>query len=167
MKGFLYHLSECVYMLSRSVISDSLQPRGLELTRLLCSWNFQGKNPGADCHFLLQGIFLTQGLNPCPLSHVGSPTSFSSSLKLFSQLTSHQNLWVNSTTMLLFSENQQVSLKTVYQKYTYINTYTNIQSVLACPNPKIKGMGTRHHWLRNSGMFEDHYKSNHFHTFLF
>ena len=28
------------------------------------SWNFLGKNPGVDCHSLLQGIFLTQGSNP-------------------------------------------------------------------------------------------------------
>ena len=31
--------------------------------RLLCPWNFQGKNTGAGCHLLLQGIFPTQGLN--------------------------------------------------------------------------------------------------------
>ena len=30
-------------------------------------WNFPGKNTGVGCHFLLQGIFLTQGLNPCLL----------------------------------------------------------------------------------------------------
>ena len=28
-----------------------------------CPWNSAGKNIGVDCHFLLQGIFLTQGLN--------------------------------------------------------------------------------------------------------
>ena len=28
---------------------------------------FSGKNTGVGCHFLLQGIFLTQGLNPCLL----------------------------------------------------------------------------------------------------
>ena len=28
------------------------------------SLGFSGKNAGMDCHFLLQGIFLTQGLNP-------------------------------------------------------------------------------------------------------
>ena len=28
-----------------------------------CPWNFPGKNIGVGCHFLLQGIFLTQGLN--------------------------------------------------------------------------------------------------------
>ena len=32
--------------------------------RLLCPWNFPGKNTGTDCHFLLQGIFPTQGLTP-------------------------------------------------------------------------------------------------------
>ena len=32
---------------------------------LLCPWNFPGKDTGAGCCFLLQGIFLTQGLNPC------------------------------------------------------------------------------------------------------
>ena len=28
------------------------------------SWDFPGMNTGVGCHFLLQGIFLTQGLNP-------------------------------------------------------------------------------------------------------
>ena len=31
------------------------------------SMNFPGKNIGVGCHFLLQGIFLIQGLNPCLL----------------------------------------------------------------------------------------------------
>ena len=30
---------------------------------LLCPWNPPGKNTGVGCYFLLQGIFLTQGLN--------------------------------------------------------------------------------------------------------
>ena len=30
-------------------------------TRLLCPWDFPGKKAGVGCHFLLQGIFLTQG----------------------------------------------------------------------------------------------------------
>ena len=28
-----------------------------------CPWDFPGKNTGVGCHFLLQGIFLTQGSN--------------------------------------------------------------------------------------------------------
>ena len=50
--------------------------------KLLCPWDFPGKNTGMGCHFLLQGIFPTQGLNPGllhfrhilnHLSHQGSP----------------------------------------------------------------------------------------------
>ena len=50
-------------MLRGSGVSDSLQPHGLQPTRLLCPWDFPGKNTRAGCHFLLQGIFPTQGLN--------------------------------------------------------------------------------------------------------
>ena len=35
--------------------------------RLLCHCDSPGKNTGVGCHDLLQGIFLTQGLNPCLL----------------------------------------------------------------------------------------------------
>ena len=45
-------------------MSDSLWPHGLWLARLPCPWDFPGKNTGMGCHFLLQGIFLTQGSNP-------------------------------------------------------------------------------------------------------
>ena len=40
-----------------------LWSHGLQPTRLLCPWNSPGKNSGVGCHFLLQGIFLTQELN--------------------------------------------------------------------------------------------------------
>ena len=68
----------------------SLQPHGLQPTRLLCLWDFlllwdfPGKDTGVGCHFLLQGLFLTQGLNPglfhfrqiyYQLSYKGSPTN--------------------------------------------------------------------------------------------
>ena len=58
-----------------------LRPHGLQPARFLCPWDFPGKNTRVGCHFLFQGIFLTQGLNPCllhwqvnslPLSHLGS-----------------------------------------------------------------------------------------------
>ena len=61
---------------------DSLQPQGLQPTRLLHPWDFPGKSTGVRCHFLLQGIFLNQGSNPCLprckqmpycLSHQGRP----------------------------------------------------------------------------------------------
>ena len=48
---------------NHSIMSDSLQPHGLKLTRLLHPWDFPDKNTGVVCHFLLQGIFPSQGLN--------------------------------------------------------------------------------------------------------
>ena len=61
-----------------SVMSNSLQPCGLQPVRLPCPWDCPGKNTGVGCHALLQGVFPTEGLNPglphCrrilyPLSH--------------------------------------------------------------------------------------------------
>ena len=45
-------------------------PWAVACTRLLCAWDFLGKSTGVGCHFLLQGIFLTQGSNP-GLPHCG------------------------------------------------------------------------------------------------
>ena len=66
--------------ISCPVMSDSLQPHGLQTTRLLCPWNSLGKNTGVGSHSFLQRIF--QGSDPgllhcrqihyC-LSHQGSP----------------------------------------------------------------------------------------------
>ena len=43
--------------------SDSLGPHGLKPARPLPPWDSPGKNTGEGCHFLLQGIFPTQGSN--------------------------------------------------------------------------------------------------------
>ena len=50
-----------------SVMADSVRPHRWPPTRLPHPWDSPGKNTGVGCHFLLQGIFLTQGLNPCLL----------------------------------------------------------------------------------------------------
>ena len=72
-------------------MSDSFRRHGLYTTSLLCSWDFPGKSTGVGGHFLLQGIFPTQGLNPglphCgqtlyPLSHRGSHKSWRLGLTL-------------------------------------------------------------------------------------
>ena len=85
-----YHLSHsppcivifwslCVH--AYSVVSNSLQLHGLQPVRLLCPWDFLGRNVG---NFLLHGIFPTQGSNHIScivrrillsLSHLGSPWS--------------------------------------------------------------------------------------------
>ena len=43
---------------------NSLRPLRLRPAKLLCPWDSPGKNTGVGCHALLQGIFMTQGLNP-------------------------------------------------------------------------------------------------------
>ena len=67
---------------SRSVVSDSLQPHGLQPAKLLCPWNSPGKTTEVGSHSLLHGILPTQewnlGLLHCRpilhhLSHQGSP----------------------------------------------------------------------------------------------
>ena len=77
-------------MLSHKVMSDLLQPRGLQPTKLLCPWDSLGKNTGVGCHFLLRGIFPTEGLKAhllhilhwqaysLPLSHLGNPNRWPS-----------------------------------------------------------------------------------------
>ena len=69
----------------------------MQPTRLLRPWDFPGKSTGVGCHFLLQGIFPTQGLKPglphcrqtlyC-LSHHGSPDWLSPLKSLFSLIDS-------------------------------------------------------------------------------
>ena len=49
---------------SHSVVSNSLQPHGLQPVRLFCLWDFPGKNTRVGCHAFLQGIFPTQGSKP-------------------------------------------------------------------------------------------------------
>ena len=79
-----------VHVYSCPILSDPMDcsclwSHELWATRLLCPWDSSGKNTEVACHFLLNGIFLTQGLNPhllhllhwqvgsFPLHHMGSP----------------------------------------------------------------------------------------------
>ena len=56
--------SDCCCLVAKSC-PTLLWPYGhIRFIRLLCLWDFPGKNPGVGCHFLFQGIFLTQGSNP-------------------------------------------------------------------------------------------------------
>ena len=69
-------------VLSRSVMSDSLESYGRQPSRLLCPWDSPSKNTGVGCHALL----LTQGSNPHLLRigrqvlyhqrHLGGPQSW-------------------------------------------------------------------------------------------
>ena len=59
------NMNEC--MISCSVVSDSFRHYKLWPSRLLYPQDFPGKNTGVGYHFLLKGIFLSQGSNPCLL----------------------------------------------------------------------------------------------------
>ena len=54
---FSLALALCVCVCVCGLVSKSflilLWPRGLQPARLLCPWNFLGKNTGVGCHFLL------------------------------------------------------------------------------------------------------------------
>ena len=51
---------------SRSIMSDSWRPRGLQPTRLLHPWDFPGKSTGVGCHHLLRHYCI-------PLFRIKSP----------------------------------------------------------------------------------------------
>ena len=97
----------------------TLQPYGLQPTRLLYPQDSPGKNTEVSCHALLQGVFLTQGSNLCllcllhcrqilyPLSHVGKPCG-NTSLTLFQASSWNQEkyiiqglAWLSFNTVLL------------------------------------------------------------------
>ena len=65
-------------------------------SRPLCPWDFPGKNTGVGCHFLLQGIFPTQGSNPqedsVPLSHLRNHTQLY--IYVFFFLKEIQEIWL-------------------------------------------------------------------------
>ena len=71
----------CAWVCAQSLSSVWLSHRP---ARLLFPWDFPGKNTEVGCHFLLQGIFLSQGLNlhllnwqagSLPLAPPGKPYS--------------------------------------------------------------------------------------------
>ena len=56
--------SDCSHEIKRSVLlGRKAMTNGLQHIRLLHPWDFPGNSTGVGCHFLLQGIFPTQGLN--------------------------------------------------------------------------------------------------------
>ena len=56
----------CLHPHMRLVAQSCLiqQPQRQQTARLLCPWDFPGKNTRTGCHFLCQRIFPTQGSSP-------------------------------------------------------------------------------------------------------
>ena len=61
---FCFLLKYCCYCSVAKSCPTLVTPWTRGSTRLLCAWDSPGKSTGVGCHFLLQGIFLTQELNP-------------------------------------------------------------------------------------------------------
>ena len=93
---------------SCSVTSDSFRLHRLGSSRLLCPWNSPVKSTAVHSHSLLQGIFLTQGLNPgnpalqadsSPSESPGKPRRLTSTSKSHFQVPGRGNrsglAWVN------------------------------------------------------------------------
>ena len=120
---FSIYFHDVSFLLSGSVVSDSLRPHGLERSRLLCLWDSPAKNTGEGCHSLLQGTLLTQGsslgLLHCRqilyhLSHQGSPIFMISLNKWFwidylSVLISDHIIWNIITSNIPPNSNDQIA----------------------------------------------------------
>ena len=106
----------CVCLVTQSCLT-LFGPHGLQPAKLLYSWNFPGKNTGAACHFLLQRIFPTQGLNTClmrvlhwevdslPLHHLESP------LPPSGDVNNHRFHWFNSCNYSYWASNYHLLWK--------------------------------------------------------
>ena len=93
---YMQYVYVCVYVLVAQLSLTLRNPMDCSLPRLLCPWNSPGKSTGMGFHFLLQGIFPTQGWNPSllqcrqilyHLSHQVSPMQYISGQ--ISDQTSH------------------------------------------------------------------------------
>ena len=109
--------------------SDALWPHRLQPTRLLCPWDSPDEKTGVDCHFLLQGSFLTQGLNPgllhCRwslyhLRHQGLPIMFIYIIYLYM-------MYIYICKMLM--KKQDLNHFAVYQKWTQHRKWTNFNKI--------------------------------------
>ena len=63
-KAKWWNLKRCCFCCVAKSCPTLLWPHELQPTRLLCPWDFPGKNTRVGHHFLLQGIFPTQESNP-------------------------------------------------------------------------------------------------------
>ena len=75
-------ISACFLCLATKVVSHSLWPHRLWPIRLLCPCDFPGNKTGVGCHYLLQGILPSQGLNLCLLHWLTDSSPLSPSFSI-------------------------------------------------------------------------------------
>ena len=119
-------------LLSRSVMSNSVRPHGLQPTRLLHPWDFPGKSTGVGCHCLL-----------CCLSEVTleNPTNSLRSLALstgnalnrfLTSLNSLANVIMDNRLALDYLQAKQSGVGAIINKIycTYVNKAVQIEKDL-------------------------------------
>ena len=123
-------------------------------TRLLCPWNSPGKNTGVGCHFILWGIFQTQGSNHVSLvfctgrqvlyrlSHQGSPClhmtydKYIQALMLYIRAPTAflPSLHGDSHTVALWSPPSQSNFRSlqchIFAVIMYVLTTQHVQNIL-------------------------------------
>ena len=134
-------------------MSDFLWPYGLYPARLLYPWNSPSKNTVVGSHFLLQGIFLTQGSNShllrcrqilyC-LSHQGSPVITSSRGIIWFKST-QERFWFGNTESTI-SKN---SLKRPYGKCCVVRSKTEDAHWVPPLSRHLRTSGRRREGLSN------------------
>ena len=100
-----------------SVTSTSFLLLWTVAARLLCPWDFPGKNTGVGCHVLLQGIFLTQGSKLCllhctqilyPLSHLGTVMVMCKQVKMMRHYDDYCHVCLSSQNCLASKKMVQI-----------------------------------------------------------
>ena len=114
--------SEKSETVSHSDMLNFLRPYGFYPTRLLCPWNSSVKNTAVGCQSLLQGIFPTQGLNPCllhcrqilyHLSRQESSKSFHIANRISADKIWYKHVWMKLYSFI-FERSSQVYLLTSF-----------------------------------------------------
>ena len=131
---------------AHSVVSDSL-PHGLQSTKLLCPRNSLSKNTGVRCHFLLQGIFPTQGWNPrvlrwlagsLPPRHLGSPRQNATMPQIRTPHPARQEVRGSDSQFMVVRIQMSRSAKprAFYNSQTFANILKNSNQVRHLPKYK-------------------------------
>ena len=123
-------------MLGPSGMSDSLQPYRMRPVGHPSPWDFPGKNTGVGCQFVLQGIFLTQGLNPCLLHWQADSLLLSDRGSPFSDILHFIVLWRHCIFYKLeacrnpaLSKSIAISSKSIFSRHASVSYFDNSYSI--------------------------------------